>query len=80
MNSSTISAAGEGHAVQLEVTGLCTWPLVTGTWAMMVFLMLACQMRTTRRPRHARRINQAGVDGEGASRRGQVAAAALTNQ
>ena len=28
----------------------CTWPLLTGTWAMMVFWILACQMRTTHTP------------------------------
>ena len=50
MNSSTISAAGKVTPSSSKSPVSCTWPLVIGTWAMMVLLMLACQMRTVQMP------------------------------
>ncbi|MNP20482.1 hypothetical protein D3C76_1130540 [compost metagenome] len=49
-NSSTISAAGKVTPSSSKSPVSWTWPLLTGTWAMMVFLMLACQIRTTQVP------------------------------
>ncbi|MNJ63150.1 hypothetical protein D3C77_590290 [compost metagenome] len=49
-NSSTISAAGKVTPSSSKSPVSWTWPLLTGTWAMMVFWILACQMRTTQVP------------------------------
>ncbi|KAG1420136.1 hypothetical protein G6F57_023651 [Rhizopus arrhizus] len=50
MNSSRSSAAGKVTPSSSKSPVSCTAPSVIGTWAMMVFLMLACQMRTTAMP------------------------------
>ncbi|MNI59509.1 hypothetical protein D3C73_1146740 [compost metagenome] len=50
MNSSCSSAAGNVTPSSSKSPVSCTAPSVMGTCAMMVFLMLACQMRTTATP------------------------------
>jgi len=55
MNSEHDLRGREGHAVELEIAGFLHLPPATGTCAMMVLPMLACQMRNTQVPSRTRR-------------------------
>ena len=76
-NSSTISAAGKVLPSSSKSPVSWTWPPLTGTWAMMVLPILACQMRTSQMPSSGIRAGSTSPACRAKRRpRGEVAAVA----